>query len=129
MRRNNSGKVRIAIATALARSVVRYPYLASRASMMKGMTAPVRPDDAEMSPKAIPFRTTHHSLTMLTIGYETVTNPRPYRKPWVAMRPFTDDVKDAHRSPRMDRGQPAQICWRWYFGNFFVARADSGPPR
>ena len=67
----------MAIPTAQARSVVRYPYLSNKACIIKGRKAPVTPDDADIRPNAIPFLATNHSFNMLTIGYVRVTNPRP----------------------------------------------------
>src|SRR5689334_12627127 len=73
-----SGPVRIAMAMAEALSVVLWPYLLSIASMMNGIATPVTPDEADRSPKAIPFRAIHHSFSMLTMGYDNMTNPTPY---------------------------------------------------
>ena len=56
------------MATAMQRSVVLCPYDFSMDSMMKGMTAPEAPDEAEMSPNAMPLRRIHHSSTMLMMG-------------------------------------------------------------
>lgn len=53
------GVVMVAIPTPQAGSVVLCPYLSSRTSMMNGMAASVILDDADMSPNAIPLRTTH----------------------------------------------------------------------
>jgi len=44
----------------MARSVVLYPYLLSRASIMNGMKILLAPDAAEIIPNAMPFLTTHH---------------------------------------------------------------------
>jgi len=71
----------------------------------------------------------HTSSTKLMIGYVSVTNPRPYIIPWVAIRPGRVAANEPANNPRRQRGKPSQICWRWYFGKRFVTAAASGAPR
>ena len=63
------------MATAMARRVVLWPYLFSRASMMRGMAMPEAPEALVMTPKAMPRRAIHHSFTMLMTAKMKITKP------------------------------------------------------
>jgi hypothetical protein len=62
------GPVKRIIATAIALSVVLYPYFFNKALITRGITVPLAPAALAIIPKAIPFLATHHSSTILMIG-------------------------------------------------------------